>query len=242
MFCVFPGLHRSAERGPRPVRREAAAKKGRRGFTLIELLVVLAIMIGIMAFMVPAFNAMTQSKGVESAAYEIKGALETARSYAIANNTYTWVGFFEEDGSASSATNATPGVGRLVLSTVASKDGTLPYDAGASSAMVPERLNQLGKLIKIEGVHMATFAGGADETGTPFNYPVKSDEPRYTFAKAVQFSPRGEARVNNSSFSFEPVTEIELVPARGDLALVNDPNKAAIRFTGIAGNVTIDRP
>jgi hypothetical protein len=57
---------------------------------------------------------------VTSAAYTIKGALDTARTYAKANNTYTWVGFFEED--ISSATPGTAGTGRLVMSIVASKD------------------------------------------------------------------------------------------------------------------------
>jgi hypothetical protein len=36
---------------------------------------------------------------VTSAAYAIKGVLEQGRTYAMANNTYTWVGFYEEDGS-----------------------------------------------------------------------------------------------------------------------------------------------
>ena len=44
---------------------------------------------------------------VTSAAYTIKGVLDTARTYAKANNTYTWVGFFEEDVSQSSTNPAT---------------------------------------------------------------------------------------------------------------------------------------
>ena len=31
---------------------------------------------------------------VTNAAYTIKGVLDTARTYAKANNTYTWVGFY----------------------------------------------------------------------------------------------------------------------------------------------------
>ena len=47
-----------------------------------------------------------RANGVEMAAHEVAGALETARSYAMANNTYTWVGFFEEDASSGSTNPA----------------------------------------------------------------------------------------------------------------------------------------
>lgn len=213
----------------------------------------------------PAFDAMTRSAGIEAAAYEIAGALETARTFAIANNTYTWVGFFEEDVCASSLTPAAPGIGRLVLSIVASKNGTLPYDPNKLSPIPSEKLIQLGKLLKIEGFHLTTFDNDAKESAnfasrpsvsedavrigdttpptpseTPFCYPLGDGPMRYAFTKAVQFSPRGEARVNNSSF--KPVVEIGLTPARGNTAIKGTSNKAAVQITGIAGNVNIYRP
>jgi type II secretory pathway pseudopilin PulG len=264
MAPVFPSRHCSDRESNSASR--ATFAKGNTGFTLIEILLVVAIIITVLALITPAFNARTQSANVEAAAYKIAGSLETARSYAMANNTYTWVGFYEEDGSADSTPPAKAGVRRLVLSIVASKDGTLPYNPENLSNMDAENLIQIGKLIKIEGVHMAAFengAGGSDDfagrppvdddaarigddipadSGTPFHYPVGESIAQYTFKKAVEFSPRGEARVNNSSNSLKRVAEIGLLPARGDAPLQNDPNKAAIQFTGIAGNVTIYRP
>ncbi len=238
---------------------------GCNGFTLIEILFVVAVIVGIMSMIAPAIDAMTQHRGVESAAYGIAGALETARTYAIANNTYTWVGFFEEDASAHSTTPAKPGIGNLVVSIVASKNGTLPYDPNDLSAMNSESLIQLGKLLKIGGVHLATFDNNAEESSnfanrppasndaarignttapassqTPFHYPLSDGPVRYTFTKAVQFSPRGEARVNNSSI--KPVAEFGLASARGNALSESASNKAAVQLTGIAGNVTIYRP
>src|SRR5581483_7644675 len=92
-----------------------------------------------------------------SAAFTINGVLETARTYAKANNTYVWVGFYEEDVSQSSTNPATPGVGRLVLSVAASKDGTTVYDPNNPTRIDPTRLIQVGKLTKIDNVHLATF-------------------------------------------------------------------------------------
>ena len=75
------------------------------GFTLIELLVVIAIIILVAAFIVPAFTSIKGAGDVTSAAYTIKGVLDQARTYAIANNTYTWVGFYEEETTATTPTN-----------------------------------------------------------------------------------------------------------------------------------------
>src|SRR5438093_9407175 len=110
---------------------EAAAKAGLRegGFTLLELLIVIGIIGLLLVLIAPAFTTIKGGTDVTSAAYTIKGALDTARTYAKANNTYTWVGFFEEDASLSSTTPATAGPGRVVISIVASKDGSNVYSS-----------------------------------------------------------------------------------------------------------------
>ena len=50
-----------------------------------------------MVLVVPAFTTIKSGTDATSAAYTIKGVLDTARTYAKANNTYVWVGFYEED-------------------------------------------------------------------------------------------------------------------------------------------------
>ena len=63
------------------------------GFTLLELLIVVGIIGLLMVLIAPAFTTIKGGTDVTSAAYTIKGVLDTARTYAKANNTYTWVGF-----------------------------------------------------------------------------------------------------------------------------------------------------
>src|SRR4051812_33815415 len=100
----------------------------RNAFTLLELMFVIGIVAILMVLVVPAFTNLKSAGDVTSAAYTIKGVLDQAHAYAQANNTYTWVGFFEENVANPSPNSATPKFGRIVMSIVASMDGTIIYD------------------------------------------------------------------------------------------------------------------
>ena len=143
-------------------------------FTLIELLVVVGIIGLLLVLMAPAFTTIKGGTDVTSAAYTIKGALDTARTYAKANNTYTWVGFYEEDTTATTPTNITPaypGKGRVLLGIVASKDGTKIYQDTDPAATLPAgRISQVGKLIKVEGIHLT-------DVGNPLPTPNPTPAP-----------------------------------------------------------------
>jgi hypothetical protein len=233
------------------------------------MMVVIAITAILMTLITPALTSLKSAGDVTSAAYTIKGVLDQARTYAQANNTYTWVGFLEENVSQPSPNSATPKFGRIVMSIVASKDGTIIYDPSNPAKIDTTRLIQLGNLIKIENAHLWTHTDSPSGTGstydtrpnvaatycigdsspptslTSFQYPVGNPEPaqQYTFVKAVQFSPWGEARINNSSstYSLQTAAEIALRQTHGTTVDTINPNLIAIQFTGIGGNVNIYR-
>jgi len=198
-----------SERHPPPSRT-----KGFFGFSLIELLVVIAIISMLMALAIPAIRG-TQGD-VTKAAFTISGVLEQARTYAIANNTYVWVGFFEEDGS--SAASAQPGTGRVVISVVASKDGTRYSDAqvdastppafGTEAAAASPARNQvalfpISKLIKLDNMHL-----GSLNDATVTNRPqVKKDYQvgDAGFAKHLTSGSSGSSVSNPTTFTY-PLT------------------------------------
>src|SRR5881398_1942129 len=120
---------RERVRAPRPA---VALREG--GFTLLELLIVVGIIALLLVLIAPAFTYIKGGTDTTSRAYTIKAVLDTARTYAKANDTYTWVGFYEENTENPASPNSdTPAVGRIIMSIVASKDGTMLYTGNLGS-------------------------------------------------------------------------------------------------------------
>jgi type II secretory pathway pseudopilin PulG len=196
-------LRRFSTSTPKGLASEALQRQRERtsAFTLLELLIVIGIIGLLMVLLVPAFTTIKGGTDATSAAYTIKGALDTARTYAKANNTYVWVGFFEEDGSIPSASpTATPGNGRIVISTVASKDGSTVYSGqilGPAVDMDPAgtKLSQVGKLVKLDNMHLRTFSNGTGAVPAdtfPTRPPVSGASPNN--AKIGDTSPPDSLR------------------------------------------------
>lgn len=241
----------------------------RQGFTLIEILVVIAIITIMAALAIPAVMSLSSAGSVTTASYDISGAIEAARSYAMAHDTYTWLGFFEEDGTAFSANPAQAGIGRIVISTVASNDGTMIYSSTATAPVYidPTRLTQVSKLLRISNVHLKSYSNGTG-TGTTFatrpplvsangrigdtappsgalpyfQYPVgASGTAQYTFTNVLQFSPRGEVLVSSMAGVMTPLIEVGLQPVNGDVANTKSQNLVALQVAGISGSVILYR-
>jgi len=279
---------------PTVQRSNASTLQCRNAFTLLELLIVVGVIGILLVLIAPAFTYIKSGTEVTSAAYTVKGVLDTARTYAKTNKTYTWVGFFEEDVSQSSTNPATAGNGRIVMSIVASKDGTTVYNPNSQinpDPIDPTRLTQVGKMVKVDNMHLPLFAIGSgtgenfemrpalqndpvavynysrfgEINGTvpntapytdsqfPFWYPLSAasqEQAQYYFRKTLQFSPRGECRVN-STYAVRKVVEVGLlqthgtaVPAPiggGESTLIYAGNVTAVQITGFGGSVKIYR-
>jgi len=251
----------------------ASSRCGRpnnKGFTLVELLSVVGIMAILIGITVPSIPGLKGSKDTTKAASDIAGILEYARTQAMAGNTYTWVGFFEEDPTVTATTPQTKGKGQLVIAVVSSSDGTnlstelanskLP----GSSTPTTGSLTQISKILRIPNIHVDTSIStlgtipfptttaaitpyevdptAANQSGTTFDFPF-TGAAQYNFSQIIQFNPQGDASEIYSSPT--QAIDIGLRPARGDEPLTNgngSKNVVVIRIEGIGGKVTIYRP
>jgi prepilin-type N-terminal cleavage/methylation domain-containing protein len=230
---------------------------GRGGFTLIELLIVIAIMGLVLALVGPAFSSLQTSGRLTKTASDIQGTLDLARSYAMANNAFVYAGFRECDGI---ATTNKDGIGRLVVAVVATRDGTR---AGTNeSGQFVSNVIAVSKAMTYDNVHLAVpgetavggMAGrpsgetvmqlGAVTTSASFTWPPPGGTA-HTFVKVIEFDPRGVARLQTRvpfDASIGDYTEIFLIPAKGNVPLLNSPNQAAVQIDGVTGVTRLYRP
>jgi Tfp pilus assembly protein FimT len=191
-------------------------------FTLLELLIVVGIIALLMVLMAPAFTTIKGGTDVTSAAYTIKGVLDTARTYAKANNTYTWVGFKEVDVSQdSSVSPQAGGTGRVAMAIVASKDGTRGYDITNTNLPTPSawtnynngaNLVAVGKLQYLNNVHLAgalTTAGNMARPNVSSNNYIIGNIPAPPAGPVTPFDwPLGSA-LNGGQYSFQKVINFD---------------------------------
>jgi len=177
-----------------------------QGFTLIELLVVIGIMVVVAALIGPAFTSIKGGGDATSAAYTIKGVLDQARTYAMANNTYTWVGFYEENTTENAPTSAAPpypGKGRVLLATIYSVDGTRIYDDNATSGPYPTTgYKQIGKLVRIDNIHITDIGAPPSPTPSPTPLPTSlAARSGLPYTENASTSPAGDHynRINSDS-------------------------------------------
>ena len=140
----------------------------RLAFTLVELLVVMTVIALLYLCAAPAMQQFAKAGRFTKAIYGISDALREARAYAIAKNTYVFVGIAETDESfsplaASQKTRAeNSGGGRVTIFSAASNDGTRIYDPASEDIATSwqtavregRRLVAIGKLRSFDGARL----------------------------------------------------------------------------------------
>jgi type II secretory pathway pseudopilin PulG len=225
-----------------------AARK-RSAFSLVEILTVVAIASAMTVVALPAMSGLKSAGGLTKAAYDLAGSLEQARSYAVANNTYVFVGLSERD----TADLTKEGTGRLLVVIMGSKDGTRDFGT-SNSNLIPlakarlidnihlaDTLPNTGNLARPEVTDEFRMGNSAWDTSNAFSWTFKGVAAGCSFTKIVQFDPRGVASIPTTVASVPDWMEIGLVEAKGS-TVTTGKNCAALVVDGVTGSVRIYRP
>jgi prepilin-type N-terminal cleavage/methylation domain-containing protein len=255
---------------PMKIRTVSTKKNG--GFTLVELLTVLSITAILAVLTVPAMQGLQSAGGFDKSVYAMADSLNLAHAYAIANNTYVYVGLTEVDRTQSPL--ASPqvvgnGVGRVALSIVATMDGTSDANAWSTTGT---NLAQVRQVQTFDFFHIAStvfptvttgnmarpanvsttpaLIPAASAPGTPFSLPLgsTSGSGKYNFTnnhtQVICFNPQGGVLLNGTAVQW---LEIDVQPMVGTVtpptpANVNKGNQAALIVDGVTGAVNVYRP
>ncbi|SDU02698.1 prepilin-type N-terminal cleavage/methylation domain-containing protein [Verrucomicrobium sp. GAS474] len=236
------------------------ASSPRRGFSLVELLTVLAIVGLLAAIVLPGLLSIQRARALSVASSDIASLLEQARTHAMANNTYVYVGLFEADATRTDTGTRVSGIGRIYVQVAASRDGTNGYQNGDWDS---SNLAAVGPLRSFDGVHLVrdgavihAALGSMDASDgsnidlsspptTPFAGPVGSAQRVCIFDSVIQFSPAGAASVVTSLSgvaAVRPYIQFGLEPARGNQAATVLANCAGFQIDGITGSIQVFRP
>jgi Tfp pilus assembly protein FimT len=218
---------------------------------LVELLIVIGIMGLVMALMGPAFSSLQSSGQVTKAAADIQGVLEMARTRAMLDNTYVFVGFAESDGT-SEKRPAPEGVGRIWVAAMATMDGQC-------TNLTASNLTPIGKIRYFDNAHLTNEVSSYTPTNTLSSNPVylAPDSPLMQISwplgaskhtvngfnvGGIYFDPRGTANTNTNWVSLPQAIQMVLMPAKGSRVLTTGKNVVLIQVDGVTGAARCYRP
>ncbi len=202
--------------------------KNRLGFSLVELLVVISIISVLAALSAPAIASLNRSGSLNRTLTDISLSFEQARAYAMANNTYVWVGLKQDAGS-SRVMSATVASLNSVSSDLKNADNlraisrVKTFDNVQLSSALQDLQGMSADASHIEQSTIGSFKAGQGANGGE------------VFPYVVQFSPSGEVRIGADGMA----RWIQVGLAGTPLATAN---YAVIQLSSLTGGVRIFRP
>ena len=226
------------------------------------MLVVLSI-VSILSILVSAGFQSILGSVEDGQVSDIASTLTRARAYAMANNTYVFVGIQEVSAANASNATQTAGTGRIAMTVVASSDGTRGYQTSISASTPLSSLNVVSPVRHYDNLHLLTSAGTGisnlpnSNTTTSTTYEAASSASLTTFSASpqyptfggsgasndtiIQFNPQGQAQIVTGPYTDSVLQwiEIDLSPTHG--TTVSGKNPATILIDGASGSVTTYR-
>jgi type II secretory pathway pseudopilin PulG len=161
------------------------------GFTLVELLSVLGVTAILLLLAIPSLKSGFGT-AYTSEVTDFASTLVRARAYAMANNTYVFVGIEEVNASTSTTATQTAGNGRIGVVVVATNDGSCGYDpTSGAPALSLSNLTVVAPLRHFDNLHMIALTG-TSITALGASYPITATSgnpvPYYDLASASSAS------------------------------------------------------
>ena len=205
----------------------------------MELLVVMAVLVVMLSLAGPAMNALKGANDVNQAAADLSSMLEQARAYAMANNTFTYVGVYQDNKN---------NTYQVKMAVFASKDGTRDTSTANLQAVSRVKTLENAKLTTVDpytnNPRPATNVENADNFQSGLSLSSGGSGNQITFNKFLRFGPSGlnqSDTLGNMTAADNPQSyyEFGLKQTRGQAELTNS---AVVQVSGLTGAVQTYRP
>jgi prepilin-type N-terminal cleavage/methylation domain-containing protein len=218
--------------------------KAQRGFSLIEILTVVTIMVILITISSLVFTGSGQD--MTRASSSLSDILQQARTRAMSNNNYVYVGLAASTGPSR----------QLAVAVVESIDGLSSKTDNLAPDPTTPPIRPARKLAILDGVQLDTSTANSNLPGSPLtpssdplienlessdiSFPASIVTVRNDisdFSAVIQFSPDGAARLSATDRSIPSFITFGLIPATGEPA-----NAVGVIIDGASGGIRIVRP
>ena len=156
---------------------------GRKAFSLLELLLVAGLSLALLGLALPAVGAIQSANQFSSVVERLAETLALARTAAVTQRRYVYVGFFQKHDAPAQGGPIVPAP--LWVLTAQSEDAARGYDTARPSESWRRSygttlwLRPLGRLQSFERVHLAATLGVPPETGPMGKTAGRQDVGRF---------------------------------------------------------------
>jgi prepilin-type N-terminal cleavage/methylation domain-containing protein len=218
-----------------------SANRSQRGFSLVELMCVVAIMSLLASVSWPAIVGLVSGNRLTNNAYELSGLMQAARTTAMTQHTYVWLGFYSyTTAEGSPAVMVASVVGNSGLSTdlpgncrLSTKPVILKNVKLAPFATPPNYAALPGLAVPD---NVIVFDAGSQTSSFQWNVPGNSSA---TFSDVIVFGPDGQASLPLTSTGALQLVQCVGVGLNAAPNSTSNLHSVAVQVHGLSGQVSV---
>lgn len=206
-----------------------ARSREERAFSLIELLAVLAVVSILISLGSQLVGSMHRAGNINKVTLELSLLLEHSRMYAMAKNTYVWVGVAHDND-----------LNRVTAASVAGLTGASTDISSPDKYVVLQKARTYDNLAlsaatqAMDGMALASDVAESEIQ----SFTIRKEGSNFVFPNVIQFSPSGGAKIKSQDTN--RWVQIGFQSALGSHKDIH--NEVALQVAVLTGQVRIFRP